>query len=161
MVMANEPVYRNVLVWVDFSQSCPRLMEQAAVIARGSGGGGAVLHVVHACTPPWMKLHYRSPAEASSEKERNAYEARELARLRECVGPVVERTPGLDVRYAVLFGVDPAQEVLEYGRRVHADLLVMHAERPTGLLGAMEKRLDPTVRMESELDAPVLVLRGD
>jgi len=141
--------YRNVIVGVDLQQDCPDLLSRAVRFA-----GDARITAVHAYEVPFESMLQRAGIQAAAVEGHRAGALNEaLARIGELseaasgdpnwVLPLVERG-------------DPARLIVEHGRAVDADLLVV-ARRSrslfeTFLIGSVARRV------VAEADRDVLVM---
>lgn len=120
--------FKCVVACVDFSETSLRALDDAARLATQDG---AALHILHVFEAPWTRLSYEGPAAAAAlQKEyRDGLERR----LREFAATLGRGLDYLKPVYAVADDQGHRTGIVEYARRVNADLIVMGTRGRTNL----------------------------
>jgi len=114
--------YRRVVVGIDFSETSRQALGRAVQIAAADR---AELHILHVFAAPWRAVHWRSPNPATSPGFEKQYRDGLDGRLREFAKVELEAA-GLKDSKCVLFDHDGHRSgIVDYGRKVHADLVVL------------------------------------
>lgn len=114
--------FRTIVACVDFSPTSLRVLEAAGRVAVQDG---AALHIVHVFSPPWEQLHYRSPTLEADPGIAAAYHGALERRLREFSIPALPDPAYLKPVFILHDHPGHGAGVVEYTRRVAADLVVM------------------------------------
>ena len=122
--------FTGIVACVDFSSTSPQVVEQAIRVARQDK---AKLHVVHAFSPPWDVLHYKSPTAASSPDFQKQYRDNLYAELENYLQKHKEDIEGLDVACQLLESPRPVDSIIEYVGDTGADLVVVGTRGRTGV----------------------------
>lgn len=134
--------FRTVVAAVDFSATSARALERAAYLAAQDG---ADLHVVHAFSAPWRRLHYLAASARVGAREQTQYRDALERRLAEFVRPMVERYPSLRTRMVCPDEPGHRSAIVEYATAVRADLIALGTRGQTDLrevlLGSTAERV--------------------
>ncbi|NUQ52989.1 MAG: universal stress protein [Phycisphaerales bacterium] len=136
--------FKCVVAAVDFSETSARALARAALFAVRDG---AELHVLHVFAAPWHRLHYRAPEPMAPAHLQKQYRDALERRLTDFVGPIGEANPGLRVRPVCYDYGGHRSGIVEYAKKVSADLIALGTRGRTNLrdilLGSTaEKALD-------------------
>ena len=108
--------FRTVVVGIDFSATCQRALEAAALVAHGEGAKLYAVHVESAMTEAYAFFRGDAPPH-----------------LQSFVKPTADRYPGLEVHSKVFPDSGQRSGVLEFAALVNADLVVVGTRGRTNL----------------------------
>ena len=138
----------SVLVAVDFSETSKNAIVYGRNLARAFGARLHVLHVADVISTSAAQFYPEGPGDPEAKAIELA-----TAQLRAYLGA----EHALDARVEVRVAPDAAEAIVEYGRDIHADLIVLGTHGRTGMsrffMGSVAEHV---VR---RADSPVLVVR--
>ncbi len=110
---------RVIVVGYDFSPTCVKALGFAATLAAATN---AELHLLHAYTPPWKQLHYRSPTPTTSAPHRTQF----VDALRERLArSAKDHAAGARTTVVLLESDSTGGGLTDYAQKVGADLVIM------------------------------------
>jgi len=127
---AHAKPFAGVIAWVDFSKSSHQVVEQAIRVAQRDK---AQLHVIHAFSPPWNVLHYKSPTSSSSPDFQKQYKDNLYAKLHNYLKKHQEDIKDLNVECRLLECVRPVDTIIDYIDTTGADLVIVGTRGRTGV----------------------------
>lgn len=134
--------FQLVVACVDFSRTSECAVEEAARLAAQDK---CPLHLLHVWQPPWNRLHYRAPSPASSPDFRQQYQQTLEALLEDSRKSAGAVAGGLDITCKLWEHASYGRGIVEYSRRVGADLVVLgtkgHSNLRYLLLGSTAERV--------------------
>lgn len=122
--------FKTVVAAVDFSRTSLAALDQAARIATQDG---AALHILHVFDAPWHKLHYRAPTPEADPHFQIQYRHALERRLAAFSGDLGREISFLKPTYAVFDHQGHRSGIVDYARRVDADLIVLGTRGRTSL----------------------------
>jgi nucleotide-binding universal stress UspA family protein len=114
--------FRTIVAAVDFSETSLRALDRAAQFAAKDG---AELHVLHVFSAPWSRFHYRARTPLVEPAQQVEYRNALERRLADVAGRIQAAYPGLRVRTACEDRKGHRSGIVEYAKRVSADLIVL------------------------------------
>lgn len=122
-----EPL-RKVVVCIDFSPISDRLVQLAQLVVAPEGS----IHLLHAYSPPWEKLHYKAPTPEATPNFREAFKIALEARLESYLEAVPAEKRQL-FGFSLRESSGAAQGILAYLCGHQADLAVLGTKGRTNL----------------------------
>ncbi len=109
---------KKVVACLDFSDATRQVIDEAVSIAAMCG---AEVEFVHVFRAPWLQLHYRAPAEASSPHLKQAYLATLRNRMEEALETAGHESDKIILHAASSNGLG----IVDCAKKVQADLVVL------------------------------------
>lgn len=127
---AGDAPFKSIVAAVDFSPTSLRVIERAAMFAARDNAG---LHVLHVFDPPWRHLHYRAPTPLAPPHLQKQYRDGLQRRLSEFCKPALAPHPNLRTTFDLHDDSGHRSGIVEYAKKVNADLLVIGTRGRTNL----------------------------